>query len=72
MFAPLFGVVLMDYFVLRRREPSTRSLDGRALAAWILGIATYHLIAQFYPNLGATVPSLLIAALFCWLFSKRR
>ncbi len=72
VFAPLFGVVLMDYFVLRRREPSTRSLDGRALAAWILGIATYHLIAQFYPNLGATVPSLLIAALFCWLFSKRR
>lgn len=70
VFAPLFGVVLMSYFVLRHREAAERSLDWRALAAWILGIATYHLIAQFYPNLGATIPSLLVAALLCGLFSK--
>lgn len=70
VFAPLFGVVLMSYFVLRHREPTDRNLDWRALAAWVLGIATYHLIAQFYPNLGATIPSLLVAALLCGLFSK--
>lgn len=70
VFAPLFGVVLMSYFVLRHRQPAARNLDWRALTAWILGIATYHLIAQFYPNLGATIPSLLVAAVLCGLFSK--
>ena len=70
VFAPLFGVVLMDYFVLRRRQPVSRNIDARSLLAWILGIATYHLIAQFYPNLGATVPSLLVAAALCGLFGK--
>ena len=70
VFAPLFGVVLMSYFVLRHRQPAARNLDWRALTAWILGIATYHLIAQFYPNLGATIPSLLVATVLCGLFSK--
>lgn len=70
VFAPLFGVVLMDYFVLRRRQPASRNIDARSLLAWILGIATYHLIAQFYPTLGATVPSLLVAAALCGLFGK--
>ena len=70
VFAPLFGVVLTSYFVLRHRQPARQNLDWRALLAWILGIATYHLIAQFYPNVGATIPSLLVAALLCGLFSK--
>lgn len=72
VFAPLFGVVLMNYFVLGRRQPTTRSLDGRSLTAWILGIATYHVIARFYPNLGATLPSLFVAALLCGVLAKSR
>ncbi|KAB7894837.1 putative hydroxymethylpyrimidine transporter CytX [Rouxiella sp. S1S-2] len=72
VFAPLFGVVLMHYFILRHRQPAESNMNWRALSAWVIGIVTYHLIAQFYPNLGATVPSLLVAALFCRLLSKRR
>ena len=70
VFAPLFGVVLTDYFVLRRRQTVEKNLKAPALAAWVIGIATYHLVAHFYPDLGATLPSLLIAALCCVLFTR--
>ncbi|WP_312935098.1 putative hydroxymethylpyrimidine transporter CytX [Pseudomonas sp.] len=62
VFAPLFGVVLVDHFMLRRRE--TLRLDGLrwgALLAWGVGVAVYHGIAHWAPEVGATLPALLLA-----------
>jgi NCS1 family nucleobase:cation symporter-1 len=56
VFVPLFGVFVAHYFVLRRRGPVGRSfddadrspvpgrsrLDGRALAAWVVGFLLYQ------------------------------
>ncbi len=63
VFAPLFGVVLVDHFILRRRASAVmqHALRWSALAAWAGGVATYHLLANFYPELGATLPALIVA-----------
>lgn len=76
VFAPLFGVVLADHFLVRRRrvqaEEITRvggaywfsggwNLPG--LCAWALGIAAFHAVTALLPSLGATVPSLVLAGL---------
>ncbi len=70
-FCPLFGVVLADYFAVRRG-----SLDGAALiegrgipaanlpglVAWAAGFALYQALARLAPGVGASIPSMLFAA----------
>lgn len=86
VFAPLFGVVLADHFIVRRRgidATALADLRGRygfsggwhvsAFVAWAVGIASYHAINQWWPNLGATLPALAIGALgYLALVSIRR
>lgn len=64
VFAPLFGVVLVDHFILRRRGLAAgSSLRWPALLAWLGGVSTYHLLANLYPDIGATLPALVLAGL---------
>ena len=72
VFAPLFGVVLVDHFVLRRRQAGGvhQALHWPALLAWFGGIATYHLLANLYPDVGATLPALLLAGALHYGFSR--
>ncbi|WP_029005024.1 putative hydroxymethylpyrimidine transporter CytX [Azorhizobium doebereinerae] len=76
VFAPLFGVVLADHFVVRRRALKLEEIDraGGAywfsggwrvggLAAWAVGIAAYHLVVAYLPDLGATLPALVVSGL---------
>ena len=79
VFAPLFGVVLVDHFIVRKRRIETAALadtQGRygfsggwhvsAFIAWAVGIAAYQAINQWLPTLGATLPALVIGAV-CYL-----
>jgi cytosine/uracil/thiamine/allantoin permease len=69
VFAPLFGILAADYFVLRRRRVQVDELyepggaywyqagvNWLAVVAWAAGVAVYHLVAQRLPALGATLP----------------
>jgi nucleobase:cation symporter-1, NCS1 family len=74
VFCPLFGVVLADYFVLRKGkyfEKDSRGLDlywyaagfnPWAFVAWAGGFGIYHLL-QRATSLGSSIPSLVIAGL---------
>ncbi|MFC0399206.1 putative hydroxymethylpyrimidine transporter CytX [Paraburkholderia rhizosphaerae] len=79
VFAPLFGVVLVDHFIVRKRRIDVAVLgdpQGRygycvgwhvsAFVAWAIGIGAYQAINQWLPNVGATLPALAIGAL-CYL-----
>jgi NCS1 family nucleobase:cation symporter-1 len=86
VFAPLFGVVLADHFIVRKRRIEVAVLadpQGRygfsagwhvsAFIAWAIGIASYQAINQWLPNLGATLPALAVGALcYLALVSRRR
>jgi nucleobase:cation symporter-1, NCS1 family len=86
VFAPLFGVVLADHFIVRKRRidaAAVGDINGRygfsggwhvsAFIAWAIGIAAYHAINQWLPNLGATLPSLALGAVcYLLLVSTRR
>ena len=74
VFAPLFGVVLMDHFVVRRRRlPAVvGGLHGGALLAWGAGVAAYHLMASLAPGVGATLPALLLAGVTYGVLSLSR
>ena len=74
MFAPLFGVVLMDHFAVRRRRLPTvvGGLHWSALLAWGVGVAAYHLMANLAPDVGATLPALLLAGVLHGVLSLSR
>ena len=79
IFAPLFGIVLVDHFGLRQRRIDLSALNHingrywyqaglnwRGLLAWALGIGLFHGLNAWYPTLGATIPSLVFAGLIYW------
>jgi purine-cytosine permease-like protein len=74
VFAPLFGVVLVDHFILRRRQLPTGIplLRWDSLLAWLCGVTTFHLLVNFYPAIGATLPALLLAGVLQLLLGKLR
>ncbi|PXA77597.1 putative hydroxymethylpyrimidine transporter CytX [Caulobacter sp. D4A] len=64
VFAPLFGVLLADHFIVRRRKAPTGA-EGAAsvsgLAAWAIGIAAYQAVSRLAPEVGATLPAVVVA-----------
>jgi putative hydroxymethylpyrimidine transporter CytX len=80
MFCPLFGVVLADYFILKRMRYVTSELFGGelyrythgfnipALLAWASGIALYRFTMHAGWICGASLPSLVGASLIYLLF----
>lgn len=73
-FCPLFGVVLADYFILKRGRYVAEDLyrrgrywyaggvNGRAMAAWAAGFGIYQYCAQTGFAGGASIPALAGAA----------
>lgn len=63
VFAPLFAVLLTDYFLLNNRtiRPELGGNWG-ALAVWALGVALYYQILDLKFMLGATVPVMVVTS----------
>ncbi|MEW6670749.1 MAG: putative hydroxymethylpyrimidine transporter CytX [Thermodesulfobacteriota bacterium] len=83
MFIPLFGVVLTDYFIIRRRRLDVDALyrsDGAywyfkgfnpiALLSWAIGFVTYEWIAFMKFTIGGSMPSIIVAGA-CYLLLMR-
>jgi NCS1 family nucleobase:cation symporter-1 len=75
VFAPLFGVVLVDHFILRRRGAKAAPAVGLrwdTLLAWTCGVVLYHLLSHFTPQIGASLPALLLAGSLQWGLGQGR
>ena len=85
MFIPLFGVVLTDYFILRRGKLVVGAIyeEGgaywyrngynlAALAAWAVGFGVYETIALLKVPVGGSIPSMLVAGAIYWAVSRLR
>ncbi len=85
MFVPLFGVVLTDYFLIRKRWVDSDALDRvggpywysggynrLALLSWAAGFVAYESIQLLQWPLGGSVPSMLIAGCLYFLATRGR
>ena len=82
-FCPLFGVVLVDYFVLKRGRYDAgdlmrrgrywywRGVNPRAMAAWAAGFVTYHACLKWDFAGGGSIPAFAVAAVMYGLISSR-
>lgn len=76
-FIPLFGVVISEFFLVRRADLSLEEFYERAprlvvrsIASWILGLLTYFAIALRIPELGASIPSFLVSLIAQYLMGR--
>ena len=80
MFIPLFGVVLTDYFIIRKRRLKVehiykaggeywyfKGFNLVALLSWAIGFVTFEFIAIMKYAIGGSIPSMIVAGLcyFC-------
>jgi putative hydroxymethylpyrimidine transporter CytX len=83
MFVPLFGVVLTDYFLIRRRKMQVEQLyktggaywyrggfNYRAIFAWAVGFILFEAIAVLKLPVGGSLPALAAAGLVYYLLSR--
>jgi len=72
VFVPLYGVILGRLGTGQRAGlASARSVDLLAAGLWIVGIATYHLLANLAPQLGSALPTLALTFTLAWLTRPR-
>ncbi len=65
-FAPLYAILLTDYFLLKRTKiRETLKLDWLAIITWVAGIFIYRQFVKFDSFLGATVPSMIV---ICFMY----
>lgn len=79
VFTPLFGVVLADYFVLRRRKVALSafyeacpSFVWEGVVSWAFGVGVYTLFLKAFPAFGASIPSFLLAGGLYLVLRRRR
>jgi putative hydroxymethylpyrimidine transporter CytX len=62
VFAPLFAIVITDYFIIRKgvKEQSETLINWGAVFVWIIGVATYYSFIKLDFILGATAPVMVI------------
>ena len=85
MFIPLFGVVLTDYFILRKRRLNLTDLfatkgeywyfkgfNPAALIAWALGFGLFQVISIYRLSVGGSIPSMILAGVVYWVLSRRK
>ncbi|MDD4599999.1 MAG: putative hydroxymethylpyrimidine transporter CytX [Negativicutes bacterium] len=64
VFAPLFAVLLTDYFILKNRMIRPEMLaNWGALGVWAVGVALYYQFLKLELILGATIPVMVLTSL---------
>ncbi|MDM8515449.1 putative hydroxymethylpyrimidine transporter CytX [Desulfobacterales bacterium HSG16] len=85
MFIPLFGVVLTDYFLLRKRKINTAALfdpNGEywyykgfnitAILCWAIGFVLYQFITTMGYSMGGSLPSMFVSAALYYIFTSEK
>ena len=78
VFVPLFGVVLSDYYIIKRSQYEVTMMYGKdalsigfpAIIAWLFGVLVYYLLSSLspiyipqWPQVGATIPSFIASSM---------
>jgi len=75
VFAPLFAILLTEYFILKNRQVQANMLvNWAAFGVWALGVILYYQFITMEFVLGATIPVMLITALLykiIWGYTKQ-
>ena len=88
VFAPVFAIMIIDFFVLKKRQYDAHDLDRQesrywfsnginwiTVGIWVLGVVVYFILKQIpwiIAGVGATYPTMLIVAFVYWIANRNR
>lgn len=83
MFCPLFGIVLADYFILRKRKYSLsdiykkgeywyyQGVNVKAVISWIIGVILYQQCIKYGLWIGSSIPSIFVSGIVYLIIMKK-
>ena len=73
VFAPLFAILFVDYFLLHKTDINTNhSYNVSNMILWFIGFIAYRLLMPYDSIIGITLPVMLIIGVLCFNTNKRR
>ena len=74
VFVPLFGVILgrLGWHSNAPFEDATPRINVSAALIWVLGVAVFHACAQWAPQYGSAIPSVLATYALAWFTRNAR
>ncbi len=69
-FAPLFAILIADYFILKKQKLYEGPLDLRNAGIWVAGVILYRIMMNVDTVLGSTIPTMLILVAVCFVSEK--
>ena len=71
VFAPLFAILISDYFLLKRRLEKNVLINIKSIIVWVIGIIIYYIFIKLDFIIGSTLPAMIITAFINIIFSGR-
>ena len=76
VFAPLFAVVITDYFIIKKQTKIEEKLllNVGAIVVWVIGIKVYYIFISINFILGATAPCMILTGIiyyFSWRYTNK-
>lgn len=73
VFAPLFAILFVDYFLLHKTDIDTSySHNVRNMILWVIGFIVYRLLMPYNFIIGITLPVMVIIGAICFIINKRK
>ncbi len=69
-FAPLFAILIADYFILKKQKLYEGPLYLRNAGIWVAGVILYRIMMNVDTVLGSTIPTMLILVAVCFVSEK--
>ncbi len=69
-FAPLFAILIADYFILKKRAIYSKPLNLTNALIWVGGVVLYRIMMNVDTVLGSTIPTMLIIVAASFIIEK--
>ena len=73
VFAPLFAILFVDYFLLHKKDINpSYSHSIRNIILWVIGFIVYRLLMPYNSIIGITLPVMVAIGVICFIINKRK
>ncbi|WP_406241948.1 putative hydroxymethylpyrimidine transporter CytX [Tissierella carlieri] len=73
VFAPLFAILFVDYFLLHKKDiDPSHSHSIRNIILWVIGFIVYRLLMPYNSIIGITLPVMAAIGFICFIINKRK
>ena len=70
VFAPMIAIQIADFFLLKRADSLSESVDITNAVIWVIGFVLYRILMRIDIPVGNTLPDMVITVILCLIVEK--